>query len=300
MLLRVFFKKIIGFLLSVLPFIICSSTVMKNKTIKFTLLAALTTCAHAQSFLIDFNTDSAGNSIVAGDGSLGSGYDFADLQPYANLYGNNQGVTFTALSDNEITVYNTDFGGADLSIVGQDDDLEPLYEGGNNFVELGANHNFGNAFILQTNNQGAAADNIDLPNDEGDGGSYVIESDLALGAISFDILDIDSPNVNIFLTFTDSDSGEEAVVFLSDFEEGSGSVFAADDVEFGDRHSNNVSVTLAELQTLNSDITQFDQITFEANSSGALAQVEVTLIPEPSSTLLAGLGMLTLAFRRKR
>jgi len=101
--------------LSVLPFIICSSTVMKNKTIQLTLLAALTTCVHAQSFILDFNTIPGGGTITAGNGILDSETGFngfnleSTLQPYANIYGNNQGVTFTALSENLLTVYNTEF-----------------------------------------------------------------------------------------------------------------------------------------------------------------------------------------------
>lgn len=268
---------------------------MKNTITIITLVASLTTLVNGQTFVLNFDSTPNGQAIIAGDGTKDSGYDFENLQPYAGVFGNNQGVTFTSLSDNALTVYNTDFGGSDVDIVGRDYDLEPGYIGGNNVLKFGANHSFGNALIIQENGI-----NIDSPDDDGKGGSYTIISDLALSTFEFDMLDINDPR-NATLRFEDSATGEFVDVNLRDFEADSGSDFSVDNVEFGDRHSNNIdTVTIENLQGVNEKLTEFDTITFTTSTSGGLANIELTAVPEPSSSLLVGLGFLTFTLRRKR
>ncbi len=264
---------------------------MKNSFKQLLLLTSLTAVVHGQTSIIDFNTNDQGGAIEAGTGVAGSGYDLNNLQPYANIYGNNQGVTFTSTQD--LTVYDTEAGS------GEDTDLEPNYEGGNNAADF----TFGNALIIQEDRGGL---NIDTPNDAGLGGSFSLNSDLALSALAFDILDVDDA-ANVTLTFVSS-TGVEVEVGLELFEDATGNaIFSQDDVAFGDGHSNNITVTVDDLEAQNvvaspdaPEFTDIVRVDFTSTTSGALAEVELTLIPEPSSTLLAGVGMLTLAFRRKR
>jgi len=178
---------------------------MKNSFKQLLLLTSLTAVVHGQTSIIDFNTNDQGGAIEAGTGVAGSGYDLNNLQPYANIYGNNQGVTFGS---------------------GEDTDLEPNYEGGNNAADF----TFGNALIIQ---EGRGGLNIDTPNDAGLGGSFSLNSDLALSALAFDILDVDDA-ANVTLTFVSS-TGAEVEVGLELFEDATGNaIFSQDDVAFGD------------------------------------------------------------------
>ena len=248
--------------------------------------------------VIDFDVDQNGGTIFEGDGSVGSGYDFNSLQPYDEIFGAGSGVTFSAVSNgtgsqNLLTVYNSDGAG------GLDDDLEAPFLGGNGDLSGGLR----NALILQTGTDGTAANNIDLPNDEATGGIFTISSGAALTAFAFTYIDLDAggPTAGSTLTVSDSISGEFVTIGFLDFEDGSGSDFEVANAEFGDNHVNVVdSITLANLQAVNPLITQFDTIVLNAAGSGALGDVTLTSIPEPSSMMLLGLSSVSLLFRRKR
>lgn len=249
--------------------------------------------ANAQTTFLDFNIDDAGNTITAGDGTPGSGYDLETIQPYSNIFGSGDGVTITSPT-NILTVYNTN----DLS--GPDNDLSPAYLGGNNPSNLG----FGNALILQTNNgnQGGATNNIDIPNDDQNGGDILFVSDRPLISFSFDFLDLDSP-AGSSVVLSNSSSGESVTVPFSDFVSGSGSIFDSG-AEFGDRHSNNVNtLDIVNLQMINPNLVNFDTILLDTVSSGGAGNVTLTadvIIPEPTTSALFGLGALSLVMRRKR
>ena len=140
----------------------------------------------AASVLIDFNTDDAGAILLAGTGpgsntgiSIGTAGDGTPTgvttnptktQPYRNIYSSLGvgigGITFTDTT-NVLTLYNSDGNG------GNDEDLEANggFSGGNGNSTGG----YGNLLIHQTNNAGQAGVNdVDDPNDDGDGGSLVI------------------------------------------------------------------------------------------------------------------------------
>lgn len=248
---------------------------------------------------IDFNIGDQGETIVSGDGTLDSGYDFDEVQPYESIFSATEGVTFT--SSNLLTVYDTDgTGGADPDLEAGPTD----FSGGNGSLSGG----IGNALILQTNNQGSAANNIDIPNDDGEGGVLTINSDVALVAFDFTFVDLDDGVVaGTTITFTDTSTDEFVVISFADFEDISSSVFSVTNVDFGNDHINDVnSITLDNLQTINSDLTQFDQIVISAAGSGALGEIEITTVPdfvpapEPNSVFLLGLSAVSLLVRRKR
>jgi|GEM_PF-4437252 len=262
------------------------------------------------STVIDFDIDQDNNAIVAGAGISGgnpsdadlegisgidgTGFNFAAENPYNNVFGGGNGVTFST-SVSVLTVYDTTVGSA------ADPDLNLGYEGGNV-----ADGNFGNALIIQE-----VGVSIDNPDDEGGGGILTITSDLALNSFAFTIIDLDNGSVAAS-TFTARDtSTDEFVTFsLQLFEDPAVeigtpvSAFNTTGVDIDDSHANFIdSVTLANLQTLNPDLVSFDQIEINFQGSGALGDITLgtfVTIPEPTSVALLGLGGLTLIGRRKR
>ena len=266
----------------------------------------------AASVLIDFNTDDAGDILLAGTGAPGTGISIGTdgvgpngvasnptkTQPYGNIYSSlgvgTGGITFTDTT-NVLTLYNSDGDG------GNDEDLEANggFSGGNGDSTGG----YGNLLIHQTNNAGQTGVNdVDNPNDDGNGGSLVINSDIPLVEFEFSYIDLDDGVVAASeITFTDTFSGEFVTISFADLEGTSTSAFRTDDVDFGNDNANDVgAITLAELQTENSDLTQFDQITIFTAGSGGLGEFTVVTVPEPSSSLLIALGALSFTLRRRR
>ena len=268
----------------------------------------------AASVLIDFNTDDAGAILLAGTGpgsntgiSIGTTGDGTPTgvttnptktQPYRNIYSSLGvgigGITFTDTT-NVLTLYNSDGDG------GNDEDLEANggFSGGNGDSTGG----YGNLLIHQTNNAGQAGVNdVDDPNDDGDGGSLVINSDIPLVEFEFSYIDLDNGGVAASeITFTDTFSGEFVTISFAALEGASGSIFSTTGVDFDNDHANDVeAITLAELQTENSALTQFDEITILTDGSGGLGEFTVVTVPEPSSSLLIALGALSFTLRRRR
>ena len=275
----------------------------------------------AASVLIDFNTDDAGDILLAGTGAPGTGISIGTAgdgtptgvttnpdtsvttnptktQPYRNIYSSLGvgigGITFTDTT-NVLTLYNSDGNG------GNDEDLEANggFSGGNGDSTGG----YGNLLIHQTNNAGQAGVNdVDDPNDDGDGGSLVINSDIPLVEFEFSYIDLDNGGVAASeITFTDTFSGEFVTISFAALEGASGSIFSTTGVDFDNDHANDVeAITLAELQTENSALTQFDEITILTDGSGGLGEFTVVTVPEPSSSLLIALGALSFTLRRRR
>ena len=239
---------------------------------------------------ISIGTDGVGPNGVASNPTK--------TQPYGNIYSSlgvgTGGITFTDTT-NVLTLYNSDGDG------GNDEDLEANggFSGGNGDSTGG----YGNLLIHQTNNAGQTGVNdVDNPNDDGNGGSLVINSDIPLVEFEFSYIDLDNGVVAASeITFTDTFSGEFVTISFADLEGTSTSAFRTDDVDFGNDNANDVgAITLAELQTENSDLTQFDQITIFTAGSGGLGEFTVVTVPEPSSSLLIALGALSFTLRRRR
>ncbi|MEO0731255.1 MAG: SdrD B-like domain-containing protein [Bacteroidota bacterium] len=210
------------------------------------------------SFIIDFETDENSNPLVAG------AVDIFNDQPYANVFGNGDGLTFSTnnQSTNPLNLYDTDGTG------GNDADLEfngagtNMWTAGNIITEM-----IGNVLIIN------ADTDIADPNDFAGGGEIIVDSDLPLGRFAFEMVDLDLP-VQGNVTFTNTALGTSETVNFADFEQGSGSPFAVLGVIFGDRTANRVVSATAEALGLPS----FDRVVFDLPSqSGAIGVICATV-----------------------
>jgi len=297
-----------------------------------TLAAICTGCvslANAASVTIDFDTvptDAVGGftTLLEGDGTPGSGLNIgtagegangpggptdpgvanAPTQPYGNIYTTlgvgTGGITFSDPTT-FLTLYDSDGEG------GFDEDLEANFDstdgtggfsGGNGNSQGG----FGNVLIHQTNSGGGQNNNVDLPNDEGGGGVLTISSSIPLVEFGFSYIDLDNGVVAAStITFTDTVNNESVEISFADLEDVSSSIFSNTGVDFGNDNANTIApITLAQLQTENTALTQFNEITIDTAGSGGLAEFTVELVPEPSSSMLVALGALSFVLRRRR
>ncbi|MEM8584078.1 MAG: SdrD B-like domain-containing protein [Bacteroidota bacterium] len=210
------------------------------------------------SYIADFETDDAGNPLIAGM------VDIFNNQPYANLYGPGQGLTFSTNNQaaNPLNLYDTDLTG------GADSDLEfnsagtNSWEGGNIFNEM-----IGNVLIINQNTD------LSTPNDFAGGGDIIVDSDLPLGRFAFEMVDMDLP-VMASVTYTNTASGTSVTVPFTDFAAGSGTPFEVQGVAYGERTANRIVSVTADLLGLPS----FDRITFTLpGQSGAIGVLCATV-----------------------
>ncbi|MEM1326336.1 MAG: PKD domain-containing protein, partial [Bacteroidota bacterium] len=189
-------------------------------------------------FTMNFDTDDAGNTLVAGTDNINTD------QPYDNLFGGGMGITYTtnALATNPLNLYNSNGSG------GADPDLErgSSWAAGNIDVDLA------NLLIINQTT------NIGTPNDNGGGGTITMTSDMPLSEIGFDFVDLQEGELDAatnFVRFTDNTTGQSATVPFMDFESGSGSTFDRGAI-FGDRTANRVAtISAADL-----GLQFFDQV----------------------------------------
>ena len=137
--------------------------------------------------------------------------------------------------------------------------------------------------------------NISIPDDEGNGGLIILQSDRALLSFGFDFADLDT-SANSFLRVYDSVTDTEISIEFSDFEDVGNALLYRTDADFGNHHANSIApFTAADI-----GLTQFDRVTFDLNSSGGIGSVYGVAVPEPSSALLLALGACLAFVRRKR
>ncbi|MEM1324942.1 MAG: SdrD B-like domain-containing protein [Bacteroidota bacterium] len=210
------------------------------------------------NYTADFEVDDAGNPLVAGS------VDIFATQPYANIYGNGQGLTFSSddQTNNPINLYNTDGTG------GNDPDLERNSEGTNQWADGNIiTEMLGNVLIINQTSD------ISDPNDNGSGGQMIVNSDLPLGRFAFDMVDLDLP-LQGDVIYENTSTGQSVTIPFEDFEQGSGSIYEISGVRFGDRTANRVISVTAD----NLGLQFFDRVTFDlAAESGAIGVICVTV-----------------------
>lgn len=212
---------------------------------------------NGDTFIIDFDRDDAGNTIVAGN------IDFAATRPYANLFGTGSGITFSTdrPSSKPLNIYDSE------GNTGEDPDLERHSEG-TGLWEAGnlTDEPLYNLLIINKDM------NIGTPNDNGNGGQTTLHSDRMLQSFFFSFVDLDAGRVaSSTITFTNTMTNETATISFADLEGDSGSVHATPNVDFGDRHGNQVNPILAS----NLGISEFDQVTFSQTGSGGIGSMIV-------------------------
>jgi len=231
----------------------------------------------AAAVLLDFDTDSLGNPIAAGQiiddeyASLGVMIQTTNLGIGPNL-----GVAFN--SDNP---------------TGGDTDLRTPGTVGN-----AMNESFGNLLIIQenggdTNNDGI----IDVaPDDEGGrpAGYHTFTFDVPITSIGFVLVDIEGPEEII-------DGANPTSGFFQAFDNGTpiGTVSFADfdgSVVFGDNSVNRIDPILAS----DFGVASFNKVVFNFGGSGGIGELTFSPVPEPGTLLLIGSGLVGLGVGARR
>ncbi|MEZ6242491.1 MAG: PEP-CTERM sorting domain-containing protein [Phycisphaerales bacterium] len=172
----------------------------------------------------------------------------------------------------------------------RDDDLEDPWTNGN----LAPNTNLGRMLILQENNTGIGDGIANYPDDEGNrpAGTLTFQWDRMLTGIGFDIIDLESPDVEMTsLKLYKEGSLVRSIDFASFL---SGGEFGDPTVQYGNNSANRIGLlTAADL-----NIGGFDKAVFCLGGSMAIDNIRV--VPTPGTITLAGLGGLCLTRRRRR
>lgn len=228
----------------------------KNTLLSAALLLVLSThSVFGDTFVVDFDTDDAGGTLVAGTTDLGS------VSPYANLFGPGSGLALSTGNPvtNPLNLYNTEgTSGLDSDLERTDGALQTTWAGGTEVSTV-----FDNALIIQE-----SGFSISTPNDDGGGGQMILDFDLPLVSFGFDFVDLDS-SANATLTLTDTDGPTSTIIPFALFEDGAGPPYAIAGAAFGDRHANRVLSILAS----DAGLVKFHRVTFTMTSSGAIGTI---------------------------
>ena len=198
------------------------------------------------------------------------------------------------------TITTTNIGGGpnlgimfDTNLTGTPDpDLEDPWSGGN----LPSLTDLGNILIIQENSTGCGDDICDNPDDEGSrpAGDFELVFSVPIISFGFDLIDVDdTTGEDGSIVFHDGISTFS--IAWSDFESGSGSSFEVAGMVFGDNFINRIP----EIAPSAVGLTKFDKIVINMGGSGGIDNL--VFIPEPSTAVLLGIGMLGfVAFARRR
>lgn len=193
--------------------------------------------------------------------------------------------------------FGTDYDRANRAIIfdtnednTRDPDLEAPFIGGN----LVGRTDLGNALIIAENMDDLQPQDgiIDNPDDNAGGGFVFVrfESDL-VDDFGFSVYDTPERNAEVAfsLTLTDS-SGSSSTLFFPDI------LARNPSVSTGDSFANEY----APISASSVGLSNIKAATFELDGSGAIDTLTFTVVPEPSTSLLAGLAALGLLARRRR
>lgn len=226
------------------------------------------------------------------------------------------GVTISVSGGQNIgIVYDSELGGVNGDTIdGADTDLERLSTAGNpddwDGGNLGADYHAGGLLIIQENGPRASAPTYGSgANEITSASNYDPDDNAGGGVITFDL---DENNFNYhYFNVTLADFEEDGIHYSSTLYGANGTIeiYSFSDftnpshasydpsITVGDNHINE----LPEISLSTGEVLSKVEITFD-NSSGSVSNIifSVYPVPEPSSTMLLGLGALALVARRKR
>jgi len=196
-------------------------------------------------------------------------------------------------------------GGPDKAIIFDSDrtgwtpDPDLQWSGGWDSGNIDPNEHLGNLIIISENSWGCSDGVCDYPSDEGSrpAGSIYFDFDYDITEFGFDLIDVEGPeeygeDSGFFATFYDGGT----VVSLG-FDE----LIGRDGAVFGDNSANRIApITAAEL-----GLEMFDRVEINMGGSGAVTGVQFTpysspAVPEPTTIVLLGAGLLGIVAIRKR
>jgi len=231
--------------------------------------------------------------FVAGSGQALT-VDFEDIVHGGDATGTHAGlVTISASNPNRGFDLAVGFDSHERNT--SDMDLEALHFGtewcGGNLVDTF----LGTMLILQENNTGCADGVCDDPDDEGrrPAGQLSFDFSTAVSDFGFDAVDIESATAEeAFIRFHDGSDSVE--ISLMEYVTATGDFYDAT-IVLGDNNANRfAAISASEL-----GLSKFDRVEFTLGGSGALDNIVVTPVPEPSTALMIGLGLGGLALRRR-
>lgn len=145
----------------------------------------------------------------------------------------------------------------------------------------------GNVLIIQENDLGLDAGFASDPDDEAGrpGGQIILEFDTALSSFGFDVMDLD--DLSLEMTSVDFYAGQNLVASY-DF----ASFAAVRNATFGDGTANRIDPLGAE--------EAFDRVVFNVGGSMAFDNFNFTVVPSPSTIVMALIGAGLCVSRRRR
>lgn len=219
--------------------------------------------------------------------------DFESLAHGEVASGVYYGVTITATNLNQSFNYAVGFDSNDPST--RDPDLQanpgdPRWSGGNIMGE-----DLGILLILQENSTGCSSGVCSKPDDEGQRPAGILSFDFSISVqeFGFDFVDLEGLGQE-HATIDFYGGGESVSLDLAEFFDSTSPLYDPT-LELGNNTANRFSPITAEYLGL----AEIDHIDFNLGGSGALDNLQFTPVPEPSTAMLLGLGLVFIGARRR-